>query len=540
MAVGKPATNLNWCPDGSGTKITAPTDELATQGYVPNESVAAQNLNYVFWLLDNWVQWLAGQTAVANAATSLFNNARLNGGGVWSWNASSGTLTWSQPFGIAVPGIDDSFNQCASNSVSLADGYVAYVGANVPFSTTADMQSGNTSLTNAADTSGVSVGDVVKGSGIPTATTVVSVSGSTIVLSNSPTTTVTAASLIFVPNAALSMTAANNASVVPDANTLFVARRFGPYVILGANSGQMILRDTESRQLLEEGFGVVIDAPAGLDLSAGQAVYISDGTDGQTAGSVYLCDAGIANGATRSNCAGLVMTSAASGSNVRIVSAGFVSFGSYAAGSVYYVDPATPGALTTTKPVASNLYMVRVGYASSTSMLLLSLAPSQQNNSASPWPQYGVASESQLASAISQCATAGGGVILTQAPYTISSAHALPDNVVFVGRGQSCPITCATGGSLTLGSYSRMQDCSIVAGNSSISYALLTAAGNTSMVRDCTFTVSGPTATCLSFVGNGNQSVDNVYVGVLGSGGGIGIAYLGAENSDDKSTFTEG
>lgn len=93
-----------------------------------------------------------------------------------------------------------------------------------------------------------------------------------------------------------------------------------------------------------------VDGVAGEDILAGDAVYLSDGSGGQTAGRWYKTDASDAYSSSAAGMVGLspaAISTAATGS-IRL-SGRVTGLSGLTAGSVYYADT-TPGVLTLTPP----------------------------------------------------------------------------------------------------------------------------------------------------------------------------------------------
>ena len=248
----KPTTYLNWT-DGSATKVTQPPSSQLLSGWTAGQPIPFQYLNYNFYLLDQWVQYLDGivnSDVVTENASQLM---RLINGGNWSYVASTGTITWSAAFNLAVPGIADADNQAAAGSISLSDGQIAYVTANIPFNSTGTTASGSNQVTGLTYTTGIVVGQTVTGTGIPSSTTVTAISGTTITISNNATANGTVP-LTFSSTGSLTVSSATNSSFVPSPTTIIIARRVGSVVYLGVNATQMLLRDQESKLISDLGY----------------------------------------------------------------------------------------------------------------------------------------------------------------------------------------------------------------------------------------------------------------------------------------------
>lgn len=113
-----------------------------------------------------------------------------------------------------------------------------------------------------------------------------------------------------------------------------------------------------------------ITGTAGVAISAGQAVYLSDGSGGKIAGQWYLADATNTYSST-TLWVGIAPSAIASGSSGTIRLAGSVTgLSGLTVGAVYWIA-GTPGALTTTAPANVR----QVGQADTTSSLVLTANP---------------------------------------------------------------------------------------------------------------------------------------------------------------------
>src|SRR5579863_9099227 len=110
----RPATYPFWT-DGSPSKVTMPDGATALQGFVAGEPPPFQYVNYLFYTISAWIQYLDTIT------NTTFPNAlmRLINGGNWSFNAPTNTLAWSATANLAIPSVPDSSNAIAAGSVTL-------------------------------------------------------------------------------------------------------------------------------------------------------------------------------------------------------------------------------------------------------------------------------------------------------------------------------------------------------------------------------------------------------------------------------------
>lgn len=363
----KPSSYISWVP-GGGSSIAQPTTAQSTTGWAAGQAPAFQHVNWLFYTLDQWVQWLDQQMNVDESLSgSNLINSRLLGGGLWGFDAPSNTVSWSAAFMISYPSLDDSINSITSGSRTVTDGQCLYVNANIPFTTRANTITGSAVLYNVGNVAGISVGNRITGTGINPGSTVIAIGSSTVTLSSNATSTTTQSSMTFSSTAAISVGTATWATFVPTANQIIFARRYGSSVYIGINTGQMVLRDCEYKSLLEEGYTGVISATAGQNIAKGQAVYLSVGSaagdTGRTIGQLYLCEASaVALTQYRSNCVGVATATVSTGASLLVATSGLIDTGSVpAVGLTSYVNTASPGSLTTTKPTGEGQYVIAVG-----------------------------------------------------------------------------------------------------------------------------------------------------------------------------------
>ena len=371
----KPSTYLNWVP-GGGSAIAQPTTTLSAAGWAAGQAPAFQNVNWLFYTLDQWIQWLDQQLNIDESFSgSNLTSARLIGGGQWGFDAPSSTLSWSAAFSIAYPALADSANTASTSVRSIADGQCLYVTTSVPFATLANSVSGSALLTSVGYTGGIGVGNRVTGTGISGGTTVIAVGINTVTLSANATATLTKSNFLFSSSNTMTIGTATWGTFVPTPTQIIFARRVGSAVYLGINTSQMILRDGEFKNLLEEGYTSTVSATAGQNILKGQAVYLSVGSaagdTGRTAGQAYLCDSSaIALSQYRSNCVGVATMAVSTGATLLIATSGYADTGAVpAAGLTSYVNPASPGNYTTTKPITEGQYVIPVGKAVATNRL---------------------------------------------------------------------------------------------------------------------------------------------------------------------------
>lgn len=360
----RPTLVPTWCADNQ-TNVAQPTDTLRAVGYVANEPPLAENFNWLFWMLGNWVGYLDQANAATVMSTTLDVNTRLVGGGQWSYNATTSVLSWSSTASLSIPSIALADNAIAAGSVTLGNNVVAYVQANVPFTTSGGITSGDAHVTSISYPAAIAVGQAVTGTGIPANTTVTAINDSTLTLSNAVTVTNATATLTFAGTGALTVQAAAAASFLPNPNTVILAVGQDAMVYVGANSGQMVLRNGESKSLLgTSGYSSTFTGPAGAALALNTPVYVSVGSnDSRTKGALYPCDTSAANGATRGQFIGFAINAFAANATAHVATAGIVNgFSGLTVGAVHYLDPVNVGGITATRPTSSGQFIVPVGF----------------------------------------------------------------------------------------------------------------------------------------------------------------------------------
>jgi hypothetical protein len=129
----RPSLYMNWT-DGAADKVTEPSSGQKSSGWLGGEAPPFDFLNWLFWLSDQWIQYLDGQ---------------IN-------NASAVVLT-----------------------------------------TTGNVSNTSNQLASLASTTNLAVGQVIAGTNIPVGTQVVSISGSTVTMSRAATGTLVGGTVTF-------------------------------------------------------------------------------------------------------------------------------------------------------------------------------------------------------------------------------------------------------------------------------------------------------------------------------------------------------
>jgi hypothetical protein len=364
----QPSSFLNWVPSGSGSYIVQPPTSLQATGWMAGQAPPFQYMNWLFYITDQWIQYFAA----LNSGASPLPNLKFLSSGTFNYVNSTGVLTWAGNINIEVAGLPDSYNQLAAGNVTLTDGEVGYVSLNLPVVAVGNTTTSSTQITGLSTIEGIQNGMQIIGSGITGGTTVVSASGTTVVMSAGASSGVSGGTIVFAFNTALTITAVANSSFFPTSTQFAIFRRIGSVVYIGINTNVMILRDGETKLFLQDGYQSIFTGTAGANLTAGQPVYIATSADtGRTAGDIYPVDAGATHGATRSLFAGIVMTSVSSAATVSVIASGITITTGLTAGTLYYADPATPGNITSTKPSSTGQYVVPIGIAVSSTELLV-------------------------------------------------------------------------------------------------------------------------------------------------------------------------
>lgn len=365
----RPQTYLDWT-DGSPSKVVQPPSNFSLTGWQAGQAPPFQYMNFLFWLTDQWIQYLDPLVTEGMPDQAL----RLLNGGTWSFNATTGVLAWSQDFNIVIPSVPDSANAVLAGSVTLPDGYLAYVDLNSPIVVVGDTASGSNVIQNVSFVNQITTSMNVTGPGIPDGTTVTAVGANSVTISANATATALAVSLVFSAAGPLTANVAESSTFVPAFNQILFARRSGPEVYLGVNTSQMILRDKEFKPLLGSGYFTVYEASAGQNLLAGQTVYISAGnpTDpGRLAGALYKLDVSATFQAVRGDLAGVVISDVSMGDTAIVLFNGFYKYSSLTPGQTYFADPSTPGGITNSEPSGSGQKIVPIGVAATSTILIV-------------------------------------------------------------------------------------------------------------------------------------------------------------------------
>ena len=163
----------------------------------------------------------------------------------------------------------------------------------------------------------------------------------------------------------------------PNANPTILDAGGRASVYLSATSYKFVLKSsadatiyTQDNVISSAPYNVDLDVPitAGEALTAGQAIYLSDGTGGRTAGYWYLTDSDTAAYSTIP-ITGFVTTAVASGADgsVRLLGQATVP-GALSVGSTYYLS-GTPGALST----SVGTFVKAMGVADSATTLIMTV-----------------------------------------------------------------------------------------------------------------------------------------------------------------------
>lgn len=362
MAVTKPTTFPTWT-DGSPSKVVEPPSAKKLAGWTPGEPPPMQYMNWLFWLIDEWVKWFDQSISISGSNVNVNAGMRLINGGNWFWNLATKTLTWDAAFNIMIPSIVDADNQVANSSAVLNDGDVLYTQANIPFSVNVDTNFGTNQLTNIAFMQGIQIGQEIDAPGVLPGTTVTLLGVNSLTMSSLATASATVTAT-FSQTGALTAQVAPVDDLIPGPSTVVIARRIGNVVYLGVNAFTTILRDQESKKLETVGYDVLFTAIAGEGLPANTPVYISNGSDGgRIAGRAYKTDSGITNGQIRSQFVGFVVTTVSSGGLAVIMGTGIKGGFSLIRGTTYYLDPGVVGGITPLRPSGAGEFITSVGVA---------------------------------------------------------------------------------------------------------------------------------------------------------------------------------
>ena len=367
-------TILPYWTQGQPGQVAQPPTSLRNTGFSAGTPVPAEYFNQIIYELGQYVAYLDSVQGSSILATTLEGSMRLINGGTLGYTQSSTTLTWSAAFNLSIPSVADADNTLAAGSAVLPLGCILYVNANVPFCTTGDVTAGATSVANLAYALPIAVGQTVTGVGIPANTTVLQASQTTVVLSQAASATAAQTSLTFSGVTPLAAQVAPVASFVPSSNTVVLARGMGSHVFVGVNAQVTTLHDGEQKNLAEPGYTGVVRATAGQAIAALTPVYMASPTDStRTQAAAYPTDASVAFGAMRTACVGFVYTATAQGAQAAIMTGGILpGFAALTPGASYWLDPASVGGMTQTKPTLSATpYVVRIGKALNATTLLV-------------------------------------------------------------------------------------------------------------------------------------------------------------------------
>jgi len=184
--MAKPSTYLGWVPSGSGSYIQNPTTGQKTTGFTEDESPPFEYINWLFYITDQWVQWLDSATA-----------------------------------GLPI------------SATVLA--------------TTGNISNNSYSLTSLASTTGLKVGMAISGTGIPAGTYIEAISGSTVTMTQKATASTTGLNVtfshVFATGASMQTMIDNLDAAVRMASDLVVPidSTSSPYQINPSDSGKVFM-----------------------------------------------------------------------------------------------------------------------------------------------------------------------------------------------------------------------------------------------------------------------------------------------------------
>ena len=372
----RPSDYLAWVPDGEPAKQLKPAAAQSNAGFTAGEPIPFQLLNYMFRNLDQWTQYLDQAATLALAAPSVLTDCRLINTGIWTWDATTNVATWSQAFNVAVPGLPDSANVIAQGNATIQDGQVIAATLNLPLTIKGTLTSGSSQITSLATTQGILAGQSINAPGVPTGTTVQGLAGNTVTMSQSATASASLQTIVFYTSTAPALQIVNMSSLAMTPSTVVLARRVGTSLIVGLNTGLVAIKDQETRQLYNGGYGYMAAYTAGVAIADRQPVFMAlAGDTGLTAGQIYPTDASAANASKRSQMLGIALRGGAAGASLMVVAGGNVTgFSGLLAGATYYLDAAPVGAITATRPSGVGQPAVPVGMALSATTM--QVAPS--------------------------------------------------------------------------------------------------------------------------------------------------------------------
>jgi hypothetical protein len=164
-----------------------------------------------------------------------------------------------------------------------------------------------------------------------------------------------------------------------------------------------------------------------------------------------------------------------------------------------------------------------------------------------PWPTNYVLNEAQLNQAITACAAAGGGIILINGAFSITTAKTIPQNTKLLGRGGGSPaggsfqaINMVNGSTINMtNNFSSMEGVQLIA-DSTFTGTMLSIGGFGCTVRECNFDLvpcsNVSTNIAINFGGTGNRLYHNFIRGTSLTNK-VGIKYVGGSDTTDVDTM---
>lgn len=99
--MSKPGTFLNWT-DGSGSKVVQPPSSQQASGWTAGEPPPFQYMNWLFWLTDQWIQWLSGNTTTIAFQNLTANTTIPNTANIGTYFCNPDTIA---PFTATLPAV---------------------------------------------------------------------------------------------------------------------------------------------------------------------------------------------------------------------------------------------------------------------------------------------------------------------------------------------------------------------------------------------------------------------------------------------------
>lgn len=242
-----------WATDNTAL-VEEPLDVKKEQGWI----IEKPPLQWFNWLHQKTYQWISYFDRLINKNKNnadLKSQTVITGGGFWTFDLGTDTLSWSGTITVRMPGILYAEAQTiGADSTLIDDGEALYADFAAPVLFKGDTANTSDVITNVDYIDDLAVSMRIRGPGIPLSTTITAIDtdANTIEISNPATATASSVQLFSYPLVGLSINVEDFEDIVPAPNRIILARRFGSQCFVGNAEGPTLLEDGDSKELYLE------------------------------------------------------------------------------------------------------------------------------------------------------------------------------------------------------------------------------------------------------------------------------------------------